>query len=428
MKDNSITSESSNGKRSKKYMLFLVFYMILYESFDTYTCSYYFNIGYYVQMDFGINNSIWLFMLSIASIGYFFSIIIHFLADKVGRKPMMIVVFLGMGISSFLLGFARNPISFTIFLFFMYIFFTSDIWGIIMSEEAPKDKRAGYSSIILVMGMGFSISIVIIRMFLIYPDPANPGRQTWENMAFFGGLAIPLALLGFFMKETPAFKKIRQDKAASTKFSKENVINTIKKPFEGNNRMVVITFILIGFILGLFFANAHSLEAVLSLQFGEDNYNIAMMIGGLGSVGAFGLTGLISDKIGRKNTVYLYCIILFTSTLISSIFIEISLFWGIAIISFFTNGFFWGLGSITRLFALESFDTDIRAYASGWRSFSYALGLTIGLAISGVLAMFIPLHVIYVIMAIGLIVGIPILTKRYLPETKGKDLMIEHLD
>ena len=419
-------SKSSNGSRSKRYMMFVIFYMILYESFDTYTCSYYFNIASYVQVDFGINNSIWLFMLSIASTGYFFSIIMHFLADKIGRKPIMIIVFLGMGISSFLLGFAREPISFTIFLFFMYIFFTSDIWGIIMSEEAPKDKRAGYSSIILVIGMVFSTSILFIRMFLIYPDPSNPARQTWENMAFFGGLAIPLALLGFFMKETPAFKKIRQDKADSTKFSKENIINTLKKPFEGNNRMIVITFILIGFILGLFFANAHSLEAVLSLQFGEDNYNIAMMIGGLGSVGAFGLTGLISDKIGRKNTVYLYCVILFTATTIASIFIEISFFWGIAILSFFTNGFFWGLGSITRLFALESFDTDIRAYASGWRSFSYALGLTIGLAISGTLAMFIPLHVIYVIMAIGLIIGIPILTRRYLPETKGKDLMIEH--
>ena len=419
-------SKSSNGSRSKRYMMFVIFYMILYESFDTYTCSYYFNIASYVQVDFGINNSIWLFMLSIASTGYFFSIVMHFLADKIGRKPIMIIVFLGMGISSFLLGFAREPISFTIFLFFMYIFFTSDIWGIIMSEEAPKDKRAGYSSIILVFGMVFSTSILFIRMFLIYPDPSNPARQTWENMAFFGGLAIPLALLGFFMKETPAFKKIRQDKADSTKFSKENIIITLKKPFEGNNRMIVITFILIGFILGLFFANAHSLEAVLSLQFGEDNYNIAMMIGGLGSVGAFGLTGLISDKIGRKNTVYLYCVILFTATTIASIFIEISFFWGIAILSFFTNGFFWGLGSLTRLFALESFDTDIRAYASGWRSFSYALGLTIGLAISGTLAMFIPLHVIYVIMAIGLIIGIPILTRLYLPETKGKDLMIEH--
>ena len=421
-------SNSSNGSRSKKYMLFVIFYMILYESFDTYTCSYYFNIASYVEADFGITHSIWLFMLSIASTGYFFSIVMHFLADKVGRKPMMIVVFLGMGISSFLLGFAREPVSFTIFLFFMYIFFTSDIWGIIMSEEAPKDKRARYSSIILVLGMVFSTSILLIRMFLIYPDPVDPSRQTWENMAFFGGIAIPLALLGFFMKETPAFKKIKQNKVEVTKFSKENVINTLKKPFEGNNRMIVISFILIGLFMGLSFSNAHSIEAVLSIQFGEENYNIAMMIGGFGSVGAFLLTGIISDKIGRKNTIYLYCVILFTATTISSVCIEFSFFLGIAILSFFTNGFFWGLGSITRLFALESFDTDIRAYASGWRSFSYALGLTIGLAISGLLALFIPLHVIYVIMGIGVIIGIPLLVKRYIPETIGKDLMIEHLD
>ncbi len=426
MTEISKNSTSSNGIRSKRYMMFLVIYMILYESFDTYTCSYYYNIGSYVQTDFGINNSIWLFMLSIGSIGYFFSIVMHFLADKVGRKPMMIVVFLGMGISSFFLGFAREPISFTIFLFFMYIFFTSDIWGIIMSEEAPKDKRARYSSVILVAGMFFSISILLIRMFLIYPDPTNPARKTWENMAFFGGIAIPLALLGFFMKETPAFKKIQQNDVDSTKISNDNIINTLKKPFEGNNRMIVISFILIGFILGLFFANAHSLEALLSLQFGEESYNIAMMIGGLGSIGAFGLSGLISDKIGRKKTIYLYCIILFTATTIASVFIEISFFWGIAILSFFTNGFFWGLGAITRLFALESFDTDIRAYASGWRSFSYALGLTIGLALSGLLALFIPLHVIYVLMALGLIFIIPILVKRYLPETIGRDLMIEH--
>ena len=112
----------------------------------------------------------------------------------------------------------------------------------------------------------------------------------------------------------------------------------------------------------------------------------------------------------------------------ATIFMETSFFLGIVITSFFTNGFFWGLGSITRLFALESFDTDIRAYAAGWLSFSYALGLTTGLAISALLTLFIPLTIIYVIMASGIIIVIPIVVKKWLPETKGKNLTIEHLD
>ncbi len=429
MTEMSNNKTQSNGTRSKRYMMFLVFYMILYESFDTYTCSYYYNIASFVQDDFGITQSIWLFMVAIASTGYFFSIIMQFFADKVGRKPIMIFVFLGMGLSSFALGFARDPISFTICLFFLYLFFTSDIWGIIMSEEAPQDKRAKYSSLILMVGMFFSISIPIIRALLIYDDPTGAlisggleARQTWENMALFGGIAIPLAFLGYFLKETPAFEKSKQNKESSTKFTRENITNSVKKPFEGNNRMLVISFMIIGLCLGLSFANAHSIEALLSAKFGEDNYTNAMLVGGMGSVGAFMLSAIISDKIGRKNTIYLYCVILFAATTMATIFMETSFFLGIVIISFFTNGFFWGLGSITRLFALESFDTDIRAYAAGWRSFSYALGLTVGLAISAVLALFMPLPIIYVVMASGIIIVIPFVVRKGLPEKKEKNL------
>ena len=430
MTEISSKSTSSNGTRSKRYMMFLVFYMILYESFDTYTCSYYLAINSYIIDDFGINSGIWSYMIAIASIGYFFAIVMQFLADKVGRRPMMIVVFIGMGLSSFLLGFARDVLTFTFFMFFMFMFFTSDIWGIAMSEEAPPDKRAKYSSFILTVGIMSSMSIYVIRAFLIFQDPTDPTRYTWENMAFFGGLAIPLALLGYFMKETKAFEKMKE-KNIGSKYTAENIKDSFTKPFQGKNRNIVIAFIVVGFILGLNYASLNTLEGFVALKFGDKEiWNTALIFAGLGSFFTFAMIGIASDKIGRKNVLYIYAITLFLATIFVFISIETLSFAFIVFSTFLMNGFFWGLGSISRLMALESFDTDIRAYSSGWRSFAFALGLTIGSWLSGwmYLELNIDLHYIYVMFGIMIIILIPVLVWKFIPETTGKDLTIEHLD
>ena len=391
-------STSSSGTRSKRYMMFLVFYMICYEIFDTYTCSYYLAINSYIYADFGIGPTIWYFMIAIASIGYFFAIIMQFLADKVGRRPMM---------------------------FFMFIFFTSDIWGIAMSEEAPPDKRAKYTSFILAIGIIASVSIPIIRDFFIYPDPSGAPRQTWENMAFFGGIAMILAFLGYFMKETRAYEKMKENKIGSTRFTKENIRNTLIKPFQGKNRNIVLVFIVVGFILGINYASLHSLEGLVSDVFYQDLWNIALYGAGAGSLFTFAMIGVLSDKIGRKKVLYFYAITLFLATIFIFISIETLSIPLIMFSVFLMNGFFWGLGSISRLMALESFDTDIRAYGSGWRSFSYALGLTIGSALSGLMTLVLDLHYIYIINALAIIILIPVLVWKYVPETTGKVLVNE---
>ncbi|MCP4762458.1 MAG: MFS transporter [archaeon] len=433
-------------KRSGKYMIFLMIYLILYEVFDTYTTSYYSAIVSFICEDFGLqlNDPDYDFAIAIASIGLYLAIFIQMLSDKIGRKPMIIVAFFGMGMSSWLLGLSESIGSYTFALFLMYLFFSSDIWVIVISEEAPTDKRAKYNAIIGVFGMFPSVLIPILR------DLIDPVENNWQIMTYFAIIAMPLAFLGLFLKETQAFKVMKQNKNSTSKYSKDNILKSISKPFTEKNRIKIFVFILAGFILGMNFAGYQTVEMLLTDTiknlsfnwsdsfwgiFGIDDYtsyiSFAILMSGGSSVIFFTLTGILAEKFGRRFVMYIYNVIFFLSAL--EIWFVIEFFsilpimvstMGIMSGYFFFNGSFWGNGKILSIFTLESFDTEIRGSVSGWKSLAKALGLTLGALFTGLLRSTIPIHLVYVIYAGFLVSFIPILTKKYLPETKGKDLIL----
>ena len=89
------------------------------------------------------------------------------------------------------------------------------------------------------------------------------------------------------------------------------------------------------------------------------------------------------------------------------------------IIVFFVMGLFWGSFLLTKIFCLECFPTQIRGTSSGWRSFSFALGITIGSLLSSALVKVMPLSMIYILFSGLALLIIPVLVIKFLPETKG---------
>ena len=69
----------------------------------------------------------------------------------IGRKPVMILTFFGMGFASFIMYISQDILTFTFGFFLSWVFFSSDVWVIIISEEAPAEKRARYSYLIAVV-------------------------------------------------------------------------------------------------------------------------------------------------------------------------------------------------------------------------------------------------------------------------------------
>ncbi len=406
-------------RRSAIYMIFLVFFLILYDAFDTYTEQAIKSVISYIKLDFSISDSQWYTILAIASIGLFAVIGIQYLTDIVGRKPMIIVVFFGMGLASLLTSLSRTAAQFTIAYFLLWMFFSSDIWIIIMAEEAPEAHRGRLMILIPWVGVfGFLIPPIIRTALITTPD-------TWRMINIVAYLAMPVALLGFFLKETPIFMENKSiiRESGRKKFSSKVLVSTLTTPFSSAYRMKTVVFILLGFTQGIYFAGTTTIEVFLTYHIQDpDTVSTVYLIATGGILILMLIVGFLVDITGRKKMFF----ILFGVNIIGNVafvyltpfFMSISQPYLIAPFALLAVGSF-GVGYlITKNFCSESFPSQIRGTSTGLRAFSYALGTTLGAFLFSGLAIILSLGTIYLICSIIVALTIPLVAK-FLPETKG---------
>ncbi|MCP4760534.1 MAG: MFS transporter [archaeon] len=417
-------------KWTRGYFILFIVFMILYEMQDTYTSNYLRMVVDSIYLDLDIGDIQWYLIFGIASLGLFVVPVIQYLSDIVGRKPVMIFIFFGMGIASLILFFSQDIIQFTIGFFLLYVFFSSDMWIIIVSEEVPKEKRAKYIFLISFLGTIGAIAIPVSQQ--IFVDPNVPA--SWRGMTYFAISALFMSLLGFGLKETRAFRN-RKDKGMNSK--KKVDYNKIIEPFNQENKAKMIALITINFFIGAATAAASNIQKYLTdiLSVTESNPiiisdTVAMIvtIAAMGSFFFFGVTGLLVDRIGRKPVFYIYIVLNVISTVcltvMCPILAENGLFLVIALLSFIISGVSWGIYMLSKAVCVECFPTEIRGTSSGWRSLFYALGTTIGAFIAASLSYLnVELGVIYIIFAVVIGIILPPVIIKFLPETKGLEIV-----
>ncbi|MHA1720809.1 MAG: MFS transporter [Promethearchaeota archaeon] len=433
-------TESNLLKMGKGYLIFLFIYMILYEFMDSYTTSYYTSVVSYIEADFGIDDSTFYLIQAVASLGLLLVLVIQNLADVWGRKPIMIVVFFGMGFASFILLIAHNVLVFTIGFLLSWVFFSSDIWVIIISEEAPAEKRATYSYIIALFGALGAIAIPVCRGIFVKVAP-SVDPSVWRGMNYLALLAMPLALLGFGMKETVAFKNKKsfrnlpengERKAlikGEQKLMKQQKEQKLFLPFKTEHKLKLIIFMIFGLMMGMSAAVNSTIEKFFTSNIVEkygaspDVVTNISYVAVLGTFIFFGFTGILADKLGRKRLFYIYfslnvmfyvLLVFFVDSICKS-----ESYWVFALAAFFANGSFWGIFMLSKTNCVENFPTSIRGTSSGWRSFMYAVGLIVGSLVSSGLATFMSLGHMFVLFAVlNALIMVPLIAK-FLPEMKG---------
>jgi MFS family permease len=406
---------------SKKYLIFLFIYMVLYEFFDSYTKSYYTVVVSYIEADFGIGDDTWYLIQAIASLGLFTVLGIQYLTDVVGRKPMIIIAFFGMGAASLLLYLSPSPWIFSVGFFFLWMFFSSDIWVIIVSEETPKNYRARLTSIVTVLGALGSVAIFVCMTIFVGTIPASEDPSLWRTMTYLGIVAIPLSLLGFGIRDTRAFK---YHQSIKTRVTRKNLL----APFVPEYRKKVFVFIIIGFLMGITTAVSSTVEVYLtSIISDRAAVNICILMATVGPFTFHAITGFLSDRFGRKKILCTYIII----TLVSiSLFAGLGSYLGptknyiaLYVLSFLFNGSFWVSYMISKTYCVECFPTTMRGTATGWRAFSYAFGITTGSLIASAIVILIGREMLYIIAALLAAVIIIPLVLKFLPETKGVEIV-----
>ncbi len=396
--------------RSKYYLIYLVLFMMINDLFDSYTTNLPNVIGSFVIKDFGISQSAFAFVTAIASIGTYLAFINQFLVDFVGRRKMLFVVLFGTGLASLLLGLAPNIESYMLFLFFLYINFSSDIWTIVMNEESPKDKRGYYTNVVLIFGAIGAFLIILFRETLVY-------MFNWRSLTWFAILAIPFAFFSFMFQESKKFEEF-----SKLEIKKQETLNfKLKKIRSHKEKVGFFVVFIVSFIFGLNYILYAMGEPYFSMDrhFAQGDVSFIMTMMGLGAIIGYGLNAILLDRLGRKPTICIYV----GSTFIMLILMFFGDLLTILISSLFFSAAYWGLFSALKIVCIEIFPTDIRGVGTGIRSFCFAFGFTVASVLAAILIPLINLGGVFFIISLVSLINIPLIL-LFIKETKGLELEI----
>lgn len=427
-----ITNNKSTEKSiSKGYFIYFFIILVFVQVLDTYNTHYINLINSQIIEDFlggypaNEAASIMSVCIAIATFGTYIVFFNQFFSDRVGRKALLVFTVFGMSISCILILLSTTIVQYTIALFFLYFFYSSDIWAIYINEESPQDKRGFWTNMLLLGGIGGAIVIPVFRSMYI-----TDVNSSWKGMTGFPivlGITLGLVIM-FSIKESTKFKEMRVEKAnfeATFNMFKMNITNL----FKSSQRKGLIAVIVISFLSGLnyTFMSLGETYASNSPYLTQDDINVVILVATLCVFLGYFLTGLVTDKFGRKPLIYIYSVLLPISILVY-IFacnspVNTLLF--VCLGAGMVYAVYWGLVVVIRLVIIEITPTEARGTGTGLRSLAFSVGVTGGLFIGSLITFNLGLAWTFIIFSfLPLIINLP-LNFFLLEETK--DNKLEHI-
>jgi len=409
------------------YFKYLIIVLIFVQIVDSFTASFLTMIPSQIINEFlssfedNVATSIFALVTAIASVGMYLCSLNQYLADKFGRKIMLIITVFGMAIVSLLIVFSQSIIDFTIYLFLLWFFTRSDIWLIYINEEAPQRKRAFWTNIVLIVGMIGVILAPVLRSVFITETVSN-----WRALPLFSvifGFSLGL-LLVFTLRDTKIYKEIKEADGKEEK-KKVSFRENFKLMMGSANKTQLIALMIMSFIMGINSIFRNLVEQLLSSHTSLDQgqVNMVLMIASISVIFAFVIMGAFADKIGRIPLLYAFAIIIPIARFIAvlaSVYPQ-----GAFILSIVGGGLsemgYWGEWVLISMVILEIIPTETRGTGSGLKSLFAGIGITIGFLLSSVITFLISLEATFVILSLLLVINIFIIYK-YLRETKNIDL------
>jgi len=410
--------------RSKSYFKNLILVLMLVQILDSYVTLFPGAIPSAIANEFlsgmsvDVQNSIMAFASGIVTIGMMLVFFNQYLCDKLGRKKILGITVAGMALASLGMFFSVNYVMYMVFVFFLYFFFTSDIWLIYINEEVIPNKRALYSNIVLMVGLVGALSMVICRLiFITETDPF------WRGMTFFPIIVgIPLCLIIFLsLKETSQFQLMKESGIKEKRSFKEDITSI----FKTENRKSYLYLLVIVFLRGVSSIYLSLFEKYINDvgTLAQEQVTLIFFLTVFTVLIAYAINGFLADRIGRKPLLYLWSCLSPISVVIW-VFGAFNTENALGIVMFgyaLSHIAYWGSIGIIRLITIESLPTDRRGTGVGFRSFIGALGVTVGLLLSSVVILFLGLGPTFIIFVMGNFFVIP-LAVLFVKETKGVEL------
>src|SRR5437588_1719171 len=409
--------------RSDRYLRLLLVLLISATFFEGYDTSILALLLPNIQSTFHVSEAVLGITRIPIELGLAVAFFVARLADRLGRRRVLLWSVVGYTIFTALTAFSTNIWTFSTAQFAARIFLGAEYAvGITMIvEEFPVDRRARALGTLLTFSALGTIAVGILLAVNLQDGPLE-----WRSFYLVG--LLPLLALTFFrrgLKETRRFTESKRRRAehGAGESDRGAFLEPWLPPYRRNLVLVGLVHMLRSIpLFGAIAWWAFYAERERGFTARQVAFYIICAYG-LGCAGYY-ICGRLMERIGRRPTAILYgagaiswAIVLFQvdDRLVSFVALLLAV------------GFGLGMAPVMSAFATERFPTGLRGQAAAWvRNVFEIAGYVLGPALVGVLGD----HSTGAIGNVGdtvsllMILQVPTLwlVWRYMPESKGKEL------
>jgi MFS transporter, putative metabolite:H+ symporter len=296
--------------------------------------------------------------------GQFIAFFVVLVADRIGRRPILLWSILGYTVFTTLSAAAWNLWSFAAFQMGAQIFIGAE-FGVavtLLAEEVPSDQRGRYLSLLLLVSpLGAVLGGLLVAVGFLH----NP--IGWR--AFFLLAAVPLLVVTVARRRLHESRAYLLASASRQARSTRQRFSSVREAFRlwrtsARNRALAVGQI--AFFQGLASAAAigwWTYYAEHERHFSTGVAGTFFAAAALVSVAGYATSGRLMDRIGRRPTATIYVVAAVVSAVVT---FQVANRW--LMLPFLLGTAFFGIGiaPVLSAFAAELFPTSLRAQASAW--------------------------------------------------------------
>jgi MFS family permease len=398
-----VLDASGLGTRQRT-LLFLLGAATLFEGYDRFIVTLALP---YIGKDLGASEGALGYALSLIRAGALLSIFLGRIADRSGRRRLLLFTVLAYTLATAATGVSRDLVMFVAFQLCATIFLVTELAlaQVVIAEEFPADLRGRGQGMLGAFGaLGSGVAAVLFP--LLQRTPAG-----WRGLYFIG--ILPLLLIAYLRRALPETQ--RWERAHAGAENRRPGVFDVLQPALRLRFIVLVTVAACASMIG---ASAFGFASYRATNtFGWTPAQVSSTIltgGGLGFV-AFFIFGRLVDQIGRR--------LVGGFALVGAALAVLAYYRTSWLLPSFAAMVFLeaGVGIAINSLGTELFPTALRATAKAWITNAGIIGAMTGLGIVGAASAWLGgADVVISLLTAGPILAAPLLL--LLPETRGREL------
>jgi MFS family permease len=406
-------------RRYRRKLLFVLSSATFFEGYDNFVLAFVLAL---VLGDLGGSESQAGLIRAVTSLGAVVAFLLAARADRIGRKRLLLITIVGYTVAGVLTALSPGLLWLTAAQFGAQVFLGAE-WAVaitIVVEEFPVDERGRALGVVTSMNVLGGVFVGVLGFLGITSTPLG-----WRAYYVVGLLPLVLIALGRRgMLETERFEAVRAD-TASARLDRASLWEAWRPEFRTTVLAVGLVTFFRYFVVS---AGAFWWAYYAQQEVGMSVSTSALYLGLAGLVGAGGFfaASRLMDRIGRVPAflVYMAGALVFGTWTFQVTDAGVML-------PVLCASIFFALGSvaITSAFSVEPFPTYVRSRASAWCRNAFEVpGGILGALVVGALGDHVtgPIGSIGDAMSLVTIAMLPaamIVAWRFVPETRGEDLV-----